>query len=893
MKLYFLGGAMEIGGSCIYLRISGKGILLDCGIRQGGTADPLPDFRTIQEQGGLDAIIISHAHMDHIGTLPLISKAYPDARIYMTAMTADLTRVLLYDSLKIMNSREDEIPYYSEPDVQGMLGRIYPIGYQMPFPILEHFTLSFFPAGHIAGAACIYLTAEEGSLFYSGDFCTFPQRTIDGIRIPKLRPDIAIAEATYGNRLHANRQAEEKRLVDLVRECLHQRKKILIPAFALGRAQEVILILRAAIQNQEIPPVPIYVDGMIRAINIIYMRNPTYLKNGLGKRILKGNEPFYTEEIQPVTTSQKREELLTGEDPVILISSSGMLTGGPSAQYAKLLAPSENACIIVTGYQDEEAPGRQLLNLLGSPEPGPSQDGVSSSQAPSLSVGGSTVPVRCRIEQVGLSAHGDKSEIAAMLESLSPRHIFLVHGNEDSIHELGSELAAADYRRQVYLPECGQCHELSLHTKRKQQLFLPARTLQMDRVFTRADEKLLWDFWCEHYPQKAFSLSQIAYIWYGRTPTEFAPDTAALISDQALRLMDEIDRDRLRREAADRDKREKHDIVLQSMQRILLNSAYFSPNIRRLFLIEANTPEAVAEALTPRELTQQKLLDKIESVFPDYPYRKIGYHNERKEVLLQFDYPDAQDSEEFLRRASDFTNTTGWTVQISPSMNHNAAALLLSMLFGERISKTSYYQEKKYYAVTLTEGGAQAEDEKAAEQFCRTTGWGLVINGGGRFGAMSSAVQKEDASEDFFIPSESAPAPMEQNQAFSYIEQSFEKLTHRPDKKSLRQDAQGKYMEIGFISPVIGRRYAETLQDAADRTGWRLHIADKISQNELIRIAQLLCMKYEIVLTKNPSYLPARKLIQLRAKDPVSTELQEKIAGKFQEMTGCICLFTD
>ena len=280
MKLYFLGGAMEIGGSCIYIRVLGKGILLDCGIRQTGSGYPLPDFCTIQEQGGLDAIIVSHAHMDHIGTLPIISKAYPQARIYMTAMTAELTRVLLYDSLKIMSSKENEIPHYSEPDVQAMLGRVFPIGYQMPFPILDRFTLSFFPAGHIAGAACIYLTTE-GSLFYSGDLCAFPQRTIDGIRIPRLRPDVAITEATYGNRLHANRQAEEKRLVDLVGECVRQKKKILIPAFALGRAQEVLLILRAAIQNQEIPPVPVYVDGMIRAVNAMYTRNPTYLKNAL------------------------------------------------------------------------------------------------------------------------------------------------------------------------------------------------------------------------------------------------------------------------------------------------------------------------------------------------------------------------------------------------------------------------------------------------------------------------------------------------------------------------------------------------------------------------------------------------------------------------------------
>ena len=129
MEFIFLGGAMEIGASCIYVKAGGKRLLLDSGIRQSGTKDPLPDFRTIQEQGGLDAIIVSHAHMDHIGTLPVISKAYPNARIYMTVMTAELTRVLLYDSLKIMAYREDEIPHYTEQDVLDMLGRVTPMRY--------------------------------------------------------------------------------------------------------------------------------------------------------------------------------------------------------------------------------------------------------------------------------------------------------------------------------------------------------------------------------------------------------------------------------------------------------------------------------------------------------------------------------------------------------------------------------------------------------------------------------------------------------------------------------------------------------------------------------------------------------------------------------------------
>lgn len=859
MNLHFLGGAMEIGGSCIYIQIAGKGILMDSGIRQSNSKDPLPDFRTIQEEGGLDVIVVSHAHMDHIGTLPIISKAFPSAPVYMTAMTADLTRVLLYDSLKIMKYREDEIPHYSEQDVLAMLGRIHPIGYQTPFPIFDKFTLTFYPAGHIAGAACIYLTTEEGSLFYSGDFSSFSQRTIEGARIPKLRPDAAIIETTYGNRLHANRQVEEKRLVELVGECIRQEKKILIPAFALGRSQEVLLILRAAIQNQEIPPVPVYVDGMVRDINIMYTRNPTYLKNALGKRVLKGNEPFYTKEIQPVSATQKRDELLKIKGPAIFLSSSGMLTGGPSAQYAKELAAMENACIIITGYQDEESPGRQLLNLLENPE------------ERSLTINGSTIPVKCRIEQVGLSAHGDKSEIMALLDRLSARRIFLVHGNREVIDELGNELAAEDYRRQIFLPECGQAYEITLHNKRKQLSFCPAYTMQMKREFTENDEKLLWEYWQEHYFGKAFSISQIAHIWFGKSSSYLTGKT---------------------RDKETTTNKETDDAILQKMQEIFLHSLYFSPNIRRLFLFEANLPEDVKEALAPKELTQQEVAAQIEAVFPGFSYRKLSYHAGQRKVLLQFDYPDAQDIEAFQKQARIFTDATGWTAQISPSMNHNAALLLLTMLFGERLTKTSYYPDKKCYTITLAGNADQQDNDKeASERFCTTTGWGLSVNGQPAAESASHLPSGTTEQEDFFSPVDTSVEKTEQNTAFFCIDQTFEELPQKPDKKSLKHDAKGSYLELSFISPMVGRMYAETLQMLANQIGWRIRIADKVNQNALFKTAQLLCMRAGIPLAKNPSYLPEKRVVQLKPQHMENMEKLRTVEEEFSKQTGCVCIF--
>ena len=882
MKLHFLGGAMEIGGSCIYLNIAGKRILMDCGIRQSGTKDPLPDFAVIQAHGGLDAILVSHAHMDHIGTLPLISKAYPDARIYMTAMSADLTRVLLYDSLKIMNYREDEIPHYTEQDVLSMLNRITPVRYQTAMQISDGFTVTFYPAGHIAGAACMNIMTDEGTVFYSGDFSSFSQRTIEGIHIPKLRPDVSIVETTYGTRLHSNRQVEERRLVSLVSECVKSRQKILIPCFALGRAQEVLLILRAAIQNGDIPAVPVYVDGMVRDINAMYTRNPTFLKNALARRILKGNEPFYTKEIQPVAPNQKRDELLAGSDPVIIVSSSGMLTGGPSAQYAQKLVSSENACIIITGYQDEESPGRQLLNLLGSsPVPGSvpgnasSEDTAAGIMLPErkLTLNGTSCPVRCRIEQVGLSAHGDKAEITALLDRLSSRRVFLVHGNEDVIHELGNELASEDFRRHVYLPECGQEYEVTLHTKRKQLSFVPTFTMQKARAFSADDAELLWDYWREHYPGKRFPVSQIAFIWYGKKITD--------------------------------------DTVLQEMQDILLDSIYFSPNMRQLFLFETNTEEDVAGALAPKELTIQDIEAYIRKIFTGCGYRRIGYHTDAKKVLLLFDYPDSLDTEDFNRRAQQFEDETGWTAAVNPSMNHSAAGSLLHTLFSDRLGKISYYSERKCYAVSLT--ASSENDEAAGAEFCRTTGWSLTINGhlygktglaaaGAPVGCNTSpgstaagagdpgaGISTDKKSE--FIPASDSSGPIEQNLALSCIDYEFASVPGRPEKKSLKQDPQGKYIELSFLSPEIGFRSRDVIQRCADQTGWRIRIADKVNQIALSQNAVSLCAKYGIILKRNPSYLPMEKTIALKPAAETDPGMIAEMQKEFFEKTGCTCTF--
>jgi len=891
MQLSFSGGAMEIGGSCIYLRADGKGILLDSGIRQGNARDPIPDFRIIQQMGGVDAILVSHAHMDHTGTLPIISKAYPQSRIYMTAMTADLVRVLLSDSLKIMDRREGEIPHYAQQDVTAMLNRIHPLNFRVRFPIFDEMYVTLYPAGHIAGAACIYLETREGTLFYSGDFCSFPQKTIEGIHIPKLRPDVAIVETTYGDRLHANRQVEEGNLISLVGQCVRRGDKVLIPAFALGRSQEVILLLKAAIQNGQIPSVPVYVDGMVRDINSMYQRNPTYLKSALARTILKGNPPFYTKEITPVPPTQNRDELLAKEGPAVFVSSSGMLNGGPSVQYAKKIASMENGCIIITGYQDEESPGRKLTELLerscrketgigcltqaeagrqdmaggNLPQTAAAcaRDASSPCQEPALVLDGTTIPVRCRIHRAGLSAHGDKDEIHGLLDRLSPRDLFLVHGDRNVIEEFGNELGQ-DYRRRVYLPECGTTYELNYRNKRKQLHQTLPWSMERGDALEDGNEGLLWDYVREHYPDKDLTCEQLFFIWSGKNVS------ARTISH------------------------EQFQEPLENLQKRLLKSVYFSPNPRRLFLFCANSEEQVRELLTPKEMTVQQIEEVVQDLFFGFPYKKISFHRESRKVLLNFDFPDAVDSSAFETHTGAFYEKSGWQISIAPSMNHAAASMLLSQLFEGRIKKTSYFTEQKAYELQLA-SQEEADIEKCT-RFQKATGWLLRLCGTGSPNARplfsSASNNRHHGAMDamMFLPVPGNAAPMEQNMVQYCIDQAFEGQKHRVYKKSIKSDAQGNYMELAFLSPEVGKQYGELLAQLACQTQWRIRIADSVNQKEVFEIVQMLCNKYEIPLRKNPSYMPQSRTIQIRTDIQPSQEACRNLMQEAEETTGLPCM---
>ena len=565
-----------------------------------------------------------------------------------------------------------------------MMERIVPVSFQLPYSILDDlFTFTFYPAGHIAGAACISLRTPEGDVFYSGDFSSFRQRTIEGLRIPKLRPDIGIFESTYGNRLHSNRETEENRLIETVKECAEKGMKVLIPSFALGRAQEVLLILQSAMKSKKLPELPVYVDGMVRDINQAYMNHPNDLRLPLARTIQKGNDPFYSDTVQPVGTADNRSELLNQKGRAVFVSSSGMLTGGPSLEYAKKLVGDENACIIITGYQDEEAPGRTLLNMLKDEE-----------EEKTVTLDGTLYPVKCRVVQVGLSAHSDSAEIMSVIERLSCRRVILVHGDDDAMSSLGSELAT-DYKKHIYEPSCGTVLEFTIHEKRKQILSSFTETLHKEDIMDESDIAEIWSFWKEHYAMRSLTVQEVYMLATGK----------------------QVHAERLTQEEKD---------ALSSLQLLLENSSHISRDPKRLFLFHLNSEEEIEEKTKKKQPTMQDVQLILNQLLKGIPVRKTGFYQMEKTVSIVVDYPGAFDESVLEKVKKEVSEKTGWTVNLSPAINHQAANLLLLRLFGSYLGKVSHYDSDKTYSITLSSDFIDYEEKRS--DFESETGWKLLIN---------------------------------------------------------------------------------------------------------------------------------------------------------------------
>ncbi|MBQ9007820.1 MAG: hypothetical protein IJ088_00605, partial [Clostridia bacterium] len=501
--------------------------------------------------------------------------------------------------------------------------------------------------------------------------------------------------------------------------------------------------------------------------------------------------------------------------PAIFVSSSGMLTGGPSMLYARSLAQREDAAIVITGYQDEESPGRMLLSALEQPD----------GEERRLTLDGVTVPVRCRIEQVGLSAHADKTELMGIVEKTAPRNLFLVHGDQAAIDSLGEEFSK-EYSRRVYEPIAGETVEVEIHVRRKQKITLPDFTLNRAEMpdpegLVKLREEIL-----ARYPMRSFTIEDIYYIWFGTQGAEQDGEKVQLLQD------------------------------------LLLESECFIRDGKRMFLIR---PTSDAERLEKRrkgESTPQEVETVLREILQGVEIRKIGFYLEEKRAELTVDFPDAFEQEMRSLCEEQLIERTGWRFTLRDTMNHQAAYNCLNELFPEGILKYSYFADRRAYRIYLP--GTVAGDDPRRDMFRKKTGWQLWINDTDRdrqAGAGGASAGNEHPEGEYLPPV--GTEMVEQNLASRLVDLQFAGKPVVPYKKSFRTDHRGRFMELAFLSPALGKRAEADIQSISNQTGYRVRIAQSVNQNMIFAMAQKMCSASGVRLLKNPSYQPGRNCVQI------------------------------
>lgn len=457
-----LGGASEIGGSCAILEAFGLRLVVDAGVRPNARENKYPDFDKITRRGPVDAVLVTHAHADHTGALPILHRLIPDVPVFATPPTIRIARTLLRDSVTIMERDWEGDVDFSLEDVDSLVRAFVPVDYNTPTVVAStdtaRATVNFVRAGHILGAAMLAIEFEDLSsgrierVLMSGDISTFHQPTIPPADIEAVRgfrPSLFVCEGTYGTEIHNDMALEEAKFVERVAQVLERGGKVLIPAFAVGRAQNVVLLLRDAAEtpakyarrlgrpNFTFPKSMVVIDGMCRSIAEEYSAFRHLLQESLQDR---DEHVFYdsTGFIRPVRNANERKDFTKMPGPMVFVSSSGMLTGGPSVAYARALAEDPKSAILLCGYQDEESPGRALMRLTRTRE---------GAEYPETNLGGVQVQIRCEVDQYGLSAHSDSEGIRELFEAVQPLRLALVHGTPTRLADLQRKLE--DYAKSV------------------------------------------------------------------------------------------------------------------------------------------------------------------------------------------------------------------------------------------------------------------------------------------------------------------------------------------------------------------------------------------------------------------------------------------------------------
>jgi len=435
VRITHLGAARQVGRSCIFLQTPESRIIMDCGIdvsREGQEAYPIldaPEFNLQQ----LDAVILTHAHVDHSGFIPYLFKMGWRGPVYCTEPTRDVAALLMLDTVKIAKS-ENMDPIYDVDDVKEFVRHCVTLNWEEVTDITPDVRLTMYPAGHILGSSMAHLHVGNGlhNLLYTGDLKYAKTPLLDPAHTVFPRLETVIIEGTYGGKTDIGIPAKESDalLCKYITETLKRGGKVLMPVLGSGKAQDIIVMLEAMVRRGELEPVPVYLDGMLWDITAIHTAYPEFLNSTLRKSIFhKDQNPFLHEMFKRVGSQKERKQIVEDEGPAVILATSGMMTGGPSVEYFKQLAGNPNNCMIFTCYLPEGTLGKRIFT--GEKEiifkTGSVQD---------------IVHVNLEVVKVAVSDHSDRKQLMNFIFKCQPRpkKVIVQHGDASKCLDLASAI---------------------------------------------------------------------------------------------------------------------------------------------------------------------------------------------------------------------------------------------------------------------------------------------------------------------------------------------------------------------------------------------------------------------------------------------------------------------
>lgn len=434
VRVTALGGGRQVGRSCFLLQTPLSRVLIDCGIDVSSSGkDKFPYLDAPElDLSTIDAVVLSHAHLDHSGLIPYLYKMGYKGPIYMTAPTRDIAALLALDFIGVAY-KQAATPLFNTSDVSTMVKHTICLDYNEVTDITPDIRITLYNAGHTVGSSMVHFNIGNGlhNYMYTGDTKFGKSRLLEPAASYFPRLETVQIESTYGGKENTAppRKETEQQFTDFINKVISRNGKVLIPELGLGRAQETMLVLVDAMEKNLLPKVPIYIDGMIWDINAIHTAYPDFLSNAVKSAIFQDNNPFLSDIFKQVGSSQERKQVIEG-GPCIVLATSGMLVGGASVEYFREFADNEKNGICFVCYQGVGSLGRQV------------QEGATEAK---FNVNGKeeTAPIKLEVKTIeGFSAHSSRNELMAFINNVNPkpRRVIINHGEQSKSLDLASSI---------------------------------------------------------------------------------------------------------------------------------------------------------------------------------------------------------------------------------------------------------------------------------------------------------------------------------------------------------------------------------------------------------------------------------------------------------------------